>query len=51
MVRRERDAMIAKVFAAPATTQPAVTLANAAPGSDIQVPSSATVATIDTTEQ
>jgi lipoprotein-anchoring transpeptidase ErfK/SrfK len=51
MVRRERDAMIAKVFTAPSATQPAVTLANAAPGSDIQVPSSATVATIDTTEQ
>ena len=51
MVRRERDAMIAKVFAAPTTTQPAVTLANAAPGSDIQVPSSATTATVETTEQ
>jgi len=51
MVRRERDAMIAKVFAAPTTTQPAVTLANASPGSDIQVPSSATTATVETTEQ
>jgi len=51
MVRRERDAMIAKVFAAPSTTQPAVTLANAAPGSDIQVPSSATATTVETTEQ
>ncbi|HLK07594.1 MAG TPA: L,D-transpeptidase [Candidatus Angelobacter sp.] len=51
MVRRERDSMIAKVFAAPASTQPAVTLANAAPGSDIQVPVSATAATVETTEQ
>jgi lipoprotein-anchoring transpeptidase ErfK/SrfK len=51
MVRRERDAMIAKVFAAPATTQPAVTLANAAPGSDIPVPATATTATVETTEQ
>jgi len=51
MVRRERDSMIAKVFAAPATTQPAVTLANAAPGSDIQVPTSATAVTVETTEQ
>src|SRR5579864_4407826 len=51
MVRRERDAMIAKVFAAPSATQPAVTLANAAPGSDIQVPASATTATVETTEQ
>ncbi len=50
MVRRERDAMIAKVFAAPTSTQPAVTLANASPGSDIQVPS-ATTATVETTEQ
>ena len=51
MVRRERDAMIAKVFTAPTTTQPAVTLANAAPGSDIQVTTSATTTTIETTEQ
>jgi len=51
MVRRERDAMIAKVFTAPSATQPAVTLANAAPGSDIQVPSSATATTVETTEQ
>ena len=39
MVRRERDAMIAKVFSAPTATQPAVTLAAAASGSDIQVTS------------
>jgi lipoprotein-anchoring transpeptidase ErfK/SrfK len=51
MVRRERDAMIAKVFAAPSVTQPAVTLAAASPGSDIQVPSSATATTVETTEQ
>ena len=51
MVRRERDAMIAKVFASPMSTQPAVTLANATPGSDIQVPSSATATTVETTEQ
>jgi lipoprotein-anchoring transpeptidase ErfK/SrfK len=51
MVRRERDAMIAKVFTAPTSTQPAVTLANAVPGSDIQVPSSATATSVETTEQ
>ena len=51
MVRRERDAMIAKVFSAPTATQPAITLAAAAPGSDIQVPASATTATVETTEQ
>lgn len=51
MVRRERDAMIAKVFSAPSPTQPAVTLANAAPGSDIQVPAAATTTTVETTEQ
>ena len=51
MVRRERDAMIARVFAAPPSTQPAVTLAAAAPGSDIQVPASATTTTVETTEQ
>lgn len=50
MVRRERDAMIAKVFAAPTSTQPVVTLANAAPGSDIQV-ATTTTATVETTEQ
>jgi L,D-transpeptidase ErfK/SrfK len=51
MVRRERDAMIAKVFTAPTSAEPAVTLAVAAPGSDIQVPASATTATVETTEQ
>ena len=51
MVRRERDAMIAKVFTAPTATQPAVTLAAAAHGSDIQVPASVTTATVETTEQ
>jgi L,D-transpeptidase ErfK/SrfK len=51
MVRRERDAMIAKVFTAPTSAVPAVTLAVAAPGSDIQVPASATTATVETTEQ
>jgi lipoprotein-anchoring transpeptidase ErfK/SrfK len=51
MVRRERDAMIAKVFATPSSAQPAVTLAAAAPGSDIQVPASATATTVETTEQ
>lgn len=51
MVRRERDAMIAKVFTAPSAAQPAISLANAAPGSDIQVPASATTATVETTEQ
>jgi lipoprotein-anchoring transpeptidase ErfK/SrfK len=51
MVRRERDAMIAKVFSVPSPTQPSVMLANAAPGSDIQVPAAATSATVETTEQ
>lgn len=51
MVRRERDAMVAKVFTAPTATQPALTLAAATQGSDIQVPSSATAATVETTEQ
>ena len=51
MVRRERDSMIAKVFAAPTTTQPAVTLAAAAQGSDAQVPAAATTTTVETTEQ
>ncbi|MFL6314648.1 MAG: L,D-transpeptidase [Terriglobales bacterium] len=50
MVRRERDAMIAKVFSTPTATQPAVTLA-AAQGSDIQVPAAAGTPTIETTEQ
>ena len=51
MVRRERDAMIAKVFTAPTSAEPAVTLAVAAPGGDIQVPATATTATVETTEQ
>jgi lipoprotein-anchoring transpeptidase ErfK/SrfK len=51
MVRRERDAMIAKVFSAPTATQPAVTLAAAASGSDIQVTSTVAATTVETTEQ
>ncbi|HEY2359658.1 MAG TPA: L,D-transpeptidase [Candidatus Angelobacter sp.] len=50
MVRLERDSMTAKVFTAPSAAQPAMTLA-AAQGSDIQVPVSATTATVETTEQ
>lgn len=50
MVRRERDAMIAKVFSAPSSTQPAV-LAAATPGNEIQVSATATTATVETTEQ
>ena len=50
MVRRERDAMIAKVFTAPTSAQPAVTLAAAAK-QRIQAPASATTATVETTEQ
>jgi len=49
MVRRKRDAMIAKVFAAPTSTQPAVTLA-AATNSEVQ-PAAAVPATVETTEQ
>ena len=51
MVRRERDAMIAKVFATPTTTQPAVTLAAVAPNSEIQVAAAAATAMVETTEQ
>jgi lipoprotein-anchoring transpeptidase ErfK/SrfK len=51
MVRRERDAMIAKVFTAPISAQPAVTLAAAMPGSDIQVTTSGTTTRVETTEQ
>jgi lipoprotein-anchoring transpeptidase ErfK/SrfK len=51
MVRRERDAMIAKVFTPPSSMQPAVTLANAAPGSDIQVATINGATTVETTEQ
>ncbi len=50
MVRRERDAMIAKVFTAPSAAQPAVTLAAAA-NSDIQPSAAATTTTVETTEQ
>jgi lipoprotein-anchoring transpeptidase ErfK/SrfK len=49
MVRRERDAMIAKVFASPMSTQPAVTLA-AATNSEV-APAAAVPATVETTEQ
>jgi lipoprotein-anchoring transpeptidase ErfK/SrfK len=52
MVRRERDAMIAKVFATPTTTQPAGILAAAALNSEIQVAAAASAtATVETTEQ
>ncbi|HEV7674566.1 MAG TPA: L,D-transpeptidase [Candidatus Angelobacter sp.] len=51
MVRRERDAMIAKVFATPTTTQPAAILAAAAPNSEIQVAAAAATAMVETTEQ
>jgi lipoprotein-anchoring transpeptidase ErfK/SrfK len=51
MVRRERDSMIASVFPAPSSAQPAVTLAAAAQGTDIQVPASTTAATVEATER
>lgn len=50
MVRRERDAMIAKVFATPSSTQPAVTLAAGAASSEIQA-AVAPAATVEATEQ
>jgi len=50
MVRRERDPMIAKVFAAPTSAQPAVTLAAAATNSEV-APAAAVPATVETTEQ
>jgi lipoprotein-anchoring transpeptidase ErfK/SrfK len=50
MVRRERDAMIAKVFTAPTSAQPAVTLAAAA-NSEVQATATATTTTVETTEQ
>ena len=50
MVRRERDAMIAKVFAAPTSTQAAVTLA-AATNNEVQASVAATPATVETTQQ
>ena len=49
MVRRERDAMIAKVFTAPTLTQTAVTLA-AATNSEL-APAAAAPTTVETTEQ
>lgn len=48
-VRRERDAMIAKIFAAPTSVPPAVTLA-AATNSEIQAPASSTT-TVEATER
>jgi lipoprotein-anchoring transpeptidase ErfK/SrfK len=51
IIRRERDAMIAKVFSAPTATQPAMTLANAASGSDIQVATANSTTMVETTEQ
>ena len=50
LVRRERDAMIAKVFTAPSATQPAVTMA-AATSSEVPVSAAATTPTVETTEQ
>jgi len=50
MVRRERDAMITKVFTAPTSAQPAVTLA-ATTNSDVQAGEAATTMTVETTEQ
>jgi hypothetical protein len=50
MVRREHDAMTARVFIAPSSTQPAVTLA-AVTNSEIQVAAAATTTTVETTEQ
>jgi lipoprotein-anchoring transpeptidase ErfK/SrfK len=50
-VRRERDAMIAQVFAAPTSTQAAVTLAAATSTSEIQSAAAATRTTIETTQQ
>ena len=51
-IRRERDAMIAKVFAAPSSAQPAVTLAAAAQGGggEMQI-ASGEKATVETTQQ
>jgi lipoprotein-anchoring transpeptidase ErfK/SrfK len=50
MVRRERDAMIAKVFTAPSSMQPAVTLATATT-SEIQIAAAAPTATVEATER
>jgi lipoprotein-anchoring transpeptidase ErfK/SrfK len=49
-VRRQRDAMIARVFTAPIATQPAVTLA-AAISSEAPAAAAATTTTLETTEQ
>lgn len=51
MVRRERDAMIAKVFATPSSMPAAVTLAAGAANSETQVAAAAPTATVGTTEQ
>ncbi len=51
MVRRERDAMVAKVFTAPSSMQAAITLAAGAPGSEIQVAAASATPTVETTEQ
>ena len=51
MVRRERDAMIAKVFAAPTINAASRDVGRRRAGSDIQVPASATTTTVETTEQ
>ena len=50
IVRRERDTMIARVFATPPSAQPAVTLA-AATNNEMQVVAPATTTTVETTEQ
>jgi hypothetical protein len=47
MVRRERDAMIAKVFSAPIATRPTVTLAAA---TNSEMPTAA-ITTVETNEQ
>jgi len=51
MVRRERDAMIAKVFATPSSIPAAITLAAGAASSEIQVAAAAPAATVETAEQ
>ena len=50
LVRRERDAMIAKVFTAPSATQPAVTLA-ASTSSEVPAAAAPVTATVGSTEQ
>ena len=49
MIRREHDAMIAKVFSAPSSTQPAVTPA-AATNSEV-APTTVVLTTVETTQQ